>query len=104
VERDITPHAAEELVREGAEFVDVREPDELETDGRVEGAVNLPFTTFSERVAELPFGRPIVLICRSGSRSAFAADALRGAGREAYSVAGGIQAWEAGGLPVQRNT
>ena len=104
MERDITPHAAEELVREGAEFVDVREPDELDADGRLQGAVNLPFTTFSERAAELPDDRPIVLICRSGSRSAFAADALRGAGREAYSVDGGIQAWEAGGLPVERNT
>ena len=104
MERDITPHAAEELVREGAEFVDVREPAELDDDGRLPGATNVPFTEFSERAGDLPEGRPIVLICRSGSRSAFAADALRGAGLEAYSVAGGIEAWEAGGLPVERNT
>jgi rhodanese-related sulfurtransferase len=33
-----------------------------------------------------------------------AADALRASGFEAYSVDGGIVAWEAAGLPVERNT
>ena len=85
-------------------LVDVREPGELETDGRLAGAVNVPLSAFAEHAGELPEDRPIVIFCRTGSRSAFAADALRGAGREAYNVAGGIEAWEADGLPVEGNT
>ena len=102
MERDLDPRAAEAAVREGARLVDVREPDELETDGSLAGALNIPFTTFSERAGELPQEGALVFICRSGSRSAMVADAVRASGREAYNVEGGIQAWERSGLPVQR--
>jgi rhodanese-related sulfurtransferase len=101
VERDVDPRAAEALVSEGAVLVDVREPGELRTDGRIAGAQNVPLTQFSERAQELPETGALVLICRSGSRSAMAADALRVAGREAHSVSGGIEAWKAAGLPVE---
>jgi rhodanese-related sulfurtransferase len=104
VERDLDPRAAEALVRERAVLVDVREPQELEEDGRVPGATHIPFTTFTERAGELPEERALVVICRSGNRSAMVAEALRASGREAYNVAGGILAWEASGLSVQRNT
>lgn len=102
MERDLDPRAAEAAVREGALLVDVREPDELEQEGFLDDALNLPFSGFAQSAAELPDDRPIVLICRSGSRSAMAADALRVAGRDAASVEGGIQAWEQAGLPVLR--
>ena len=97
--RDLAPRAAQEL---GARIVDVREPAELDEDGRVPGAAHIPLGQLSERAAELA-GEPVVLICRSGTRSAMAADALRASGYEAYSVDGGIIAWEAAGLPVERN-
>jgi rhodanese-related sulfurtransferase len=103
VERDVTPRAAEALVREGARLVDVREREELEADGRIAGALHVPLGTLSERAAELA-GERVVLVCRSGTRSAMAADALRASGFEACSVDGGIQAWERDGLPVERNT
>ncbi len=97
--RDVDPRAAQAL---GARIVDVREAAELEEDGRVPGAVHIPLGSLSERAAELA-GEPVVLICRSGVRSAMAADALRASGFEAYSVDGGILAWERDGLPVDRN-
>jgi rhodanese-related sulfurtransferase len=99
VTRDVEPRAAQAL---GARIVDVREPAELDEDGRVPGAVHIPLGDLSQRAPELA-GEPVVLICRSGVRSAMAADALRASGFEAYSVDGGILAWEAAGLPVERN-
>ena len=102
MERDIQPRAAEALVAEGARLVDVREADELVEDGRVEGALHVPLATLAERAEELT-GERVVLICRSGARSAMAADALRASGFEAYNVDGGILAWERDGLPVERN-
>lgn len=103
MERDVTPRAAEALVREGATLVDVREASELADDGRIPGAVHIPLGELSQRAAELE-GERVVLVCRSGTRSAMAADALRASGWEAQSVDGGILAWERDGLPVDRNT
>lgn len=101
-ERDVTPRAAEALVREGARLVDVREADELVSDGRIPGAEHVPLATLSDRAADLA-GATVVLVCRSGARSALAADALRASGFEAYNVDGGILRWERDGLPVERN-
>ena len=99
MERDIQPRAAEAL---GARIVDVREQSELHEDGRIAGATHIPLGDLPGRASELA-GEPVVLICRSGVRSAMAADALRASGFEAYSVDGGILAWERDGLPVDRN-
>ena len=99
VDRDVAPRSAEALADRGI-MVDVREADELVADGRVEGAEHIPLGELSARAAELPSDRPVVLICRSGVRSAMAADALRASGFEAYSVDGGILAWGRDGLPI----
>ena len=45
-------------------------------------------------------GRPLYVICRSGSRSAHAAQALAGAGWDASNVADGMVGWQAAGLPM----
>ena len=103
MERDVSPRAAEALVAEGARLVDVREADELDADGRIEGALHIPLGDLGERAAELQ-GQRVVLVCRSGARSGMAADALRASGWEAYNVDGGILRWERDGLPVARNT
>ena len=102
MERDIQPRAAEALVARGARLVDVREDEELAADGRIEGALHIPLASLAERAGELA-GEQVVLICRSGARSAMAADALRASGFTACSVDGGILAWERAGLPVERN-
>ena len=43
----------------------------------------------------------MLVICRSGSRSARAVKALRGAGYEAYNVAGGMKAWAEAGQAIE---
>ncbi|MDQ3739829.1 MAG: rhodanese-like domain-containing protein, partial [Actinomycetota bacterium] len=76
--------------------------DELVADGRVPGAEHVPLATLPERAPDLA-GERVLLICRSGVRSALAADALRASGFDAASVDGGILRWERDGLPVDRN-
>lgn len=75
------------LAAAGARLVDVRTPQEF-ADGRVAGAVNVPFDEVMRRLAEVgPSDAPIVLYCRSGRRSAIAAEALRERGyRRVYDA------------------
>lgn len=79
--------------------VDVREPEEWAA-GHVEGSLWIPLGELQARAGELPRDRPLVIVCRSGSRSAYAADALVAAGWDASNLAGGLHAWAAAGLPL----
>ena len=83
----------------GAILVDVREPAEWAA-GHAEGARHIPLAQLGQRQRELPVGRPIITVCRSGARSARAATILAGQGREVSNLDGGMRAWAAGGLPV----
>ena len=53
-----------------------------------------------EHLAELPVDRLIVAVCRSGRRSAMAADLLSRRGYRVANLTGGMTAWAAAGLPV----
>ncbi len=63
----IDPAHARELVADGAVLIDVREPDEFAR-GHLDGAINLPLASFTERAQELP-GGPFLVYCQSGLRS-----------------------------------
>ena len=78
-------------------LIDVREPGEF-TSGHVEGAENRPLSTFD--ATALPNDRPVVLMCRSGARSAQALAKARAAGRaDVCHYRGGVIGWaEAGGM------
>ena len=83
-------------------LVDVREPHEFAT-GRIAGAESVPLATVIEAAAGWDRSRPMLLICRSGNRSGRAAAALAGMGfSNLLNLAGGMLAWEAEGLPVER--
>jgi molybdopterin-guanine dinucleotide biosynthesis protein A/rhodanese-related sulfurtransferase len=82
----------------GPYLVDVRNPDEYEA-GHVPGAVLLPLPELADRWQEVPEGE-VLVICRTGARSAKAVDALNGAGRTTVNVAGGTMAWIDAGHPV----
>jgi rhodanese-related sulfurtransferase len=81
------------------EFVDVREDDEWEA-GHMDGARHIPLRELSGRLGELPTGRPIVAVCRSGSRSATAVRGLRQLGYDAENLDGGVTAWSKAGFPL----
>jgi rhodanese-related sulfurtransferase len=84
----------------GALIIDVRERREFES-LRAPGAVLLPLAEFVARHADLPRDRPLLLMCRSGSRSLRATMFLmqQGFGNVA-NVDGGMNAWRNAGLPV----
>ena len=87
---------------EGAQLVDVREPEEWAETGIPQGAVLVPLGDLESRAdSELAADRPVYVICRSGNRSQTGSDMLVGLGfAEVYNVDGGINAWLAAGLPV----
>lgn len=82
-------------------IVDVRARTEWEA-GHLPGAVHIPLQELEERWDELPAGRPLVMQCQGGGRSAIAASLLRARGiAEVENLAGGYSAWVAAGLPVE---
>ena len=95
---EVDPSAGQAMVEGGATLLDVRHPEEWEA-GHAPDAVLVPLDQLGDRYTELPTDRAIVVICRSGARSAKATEALVGAGYEAVNLAGGMKAWVAEGLP-----
>ena len=86
---------------DGALIVDVREPDEWAA-GHIPGATLIPLGELPSRQGELARDQPIVVVCRSGNRSAEGRDILLAAGFEAVtSVQGGMTDWTTAGLPVE---
>jgi rhodanese-related sulfurtransferase len=97
---EIAAAEAAEEIADGALVVDVREPVEWDA-GHIAGAVLIPLGELGTRVGELPRDRRMVIVCRTGSRSAYAADALHGAGYDVVNLRGGLFAWAAGSRPLE---
>jgi DMSO/TMAO reductase YedYZ molybdopterin-dependent catalytic subunit/rhodanese-related sulfurtransferase/glyoxylase-like metal-dependent hydrolase (beta-lactamase superfamily II) len=95
----VSARAANALVEAGAVILDVREPAEWQS-GHVPGAVLIPMGEVQARRGELATDSRIVVVCRSGGRSAVITDALRAHGHDAVNLTGGMCAWTAAGLPV----
>ena len=80
--------------------VDVRAAGERQQK-RIPGSVGIPLTRLAERLSELPAGRQILVHCAGGYRSSIAASLLQHHGfAQVAEIAGGINAWEAGSLPL----
>ena len=98
---EITPRQARELLAGGrAQLVDVREQHEWDA-GRVAGARHVELERLAARAETIDKARPVIFLCRLGTRSAMATQAFRVAGYEAYSMAGGLQRWHDEGLPLE---
>lgn len=102
--------ATEKAMQENSHLlIDVREPEEF-VQGHLEGAINVPRGVLEFRTdANYPGvvekltdkTAKIILYCRSGGRSALAAQSLTKMGYQSVmSMAGGFMAWEAAKLPV----
>jgi rhodanese-related sulfurtransferase len=85
-----------------ARIVDVRERDEWDA-GHIEGAVHVPLAEVPQRLDELTAqddGEPLVVVCRSGGRSARAVAWLVRNGVDATNLDGGMGAWAGAGRPM----
>jgi rhodanese-related sulfurtransferase len=99
-ELEVEPRRAAEMQREGAQIVDVREPHEYEA-GHIAGDRHVPLALLTDAADTLDRDRPVVFVCRVGGRSGMAAQVFRGAGFDAWSLAGGLLEWQADGLPLE---
>jgi len=100
---EISPKEAQARVRNGAYLVDVREQHEWD-EVHAQGAQLIPLSEFVGRYAELPKESEIVVICRSGARSAQAVQFLEQQGYRASNLEGRTLRWLEEGLPVERRT
>ncbi|MBP7213753.1 MAG: rhodanese-like domain-containing protein [Anaerolineaceae bacterium] len=81
-------------------FLDVREPDEW-NEFHIDWATLIPLGELEKRASELPKDKNIIVVCRSGNRSAQGRDILLKAGFESVtSMAGGMNEWRSQGNPV----
>jgi len=100
----LTPHQAQQWIREEAYVVDVREPYEYAM-GHLPGAVNIPLGRFVGEVDKLPKDRKLVVVCVSGGRSSQASKYLVGRGfakEKVGNLEGGTYGWISAGFEVER--
>lgn len=101
--RKATVLEATQLINQGKTVVlDVRSAEDF-AGGHIRGALNLPVQDLLRRLGELEKSRNknIVVVCQSGVQSARACAQLDKAGfKETRSLAGGLAAWQAQGLPL----
>ena len=98
---DVSPDGVRERHEAGEiQLIDVREPYEWDA-GRVSGARHIELERVASQAATIDKDKPVVFYCRLGARSGMAANAFRRAGYDAYSMDGGITAWDEKGLPLE---
>lgn len=88
--------------RDDVLLLDVREQWEYD-EGHIPGVTLIPMNEVASRLSEIPTDKEVIVTCRSGNRSGQVADFLRAQGFDnVHNMQGGIIAWEAAGLPVDR--
>jgi rhodanese-related sulfurtransferase len=100
----ISPGAAVQLMNNNDDvvFLDVRESGET-TNGKITKAIQIPVGSVKERVAELKKHKdsPVVVYCKTGTRSSIACNALISNGfSNVYNLSGGIISWQEAHLPI----
>ena len=95
---------ATRLINDGAVVLDVRDGTEYAA-GHLANSRNIPVADIDKRAAELPAGKPVVVVCATGSRAARAASVLRKSGRaDVFCLDGGLAGWQQAGLPVVKKS
>ncbi len=93
---------SEEMVDKPAFLLDVREASEVEADGYIEGAVNIPVREVLNNLDKLPaLDEPIVIYCASGHRGAMVMSSLKLLGyTNVRNLGGGLGGWKKANLAV----
>lgn len=100
---DAQPEVMSADLPTGIFLLDVREDDEWVA-GHAPEAVHVRLGELSARTDEIPRDQEVYVICRSGARSAYAAQALAGAGWNTVNVADGMTGWAVAGRPMISET
>lgn len=90
------------LSNDSVQLLDVRTPEEF-AEGHIEDATNLNVydkNFIEEAMKSLDSSKPVAVYCRSGKRSADAAQKLSEKGFKVINLKGGILAWKANNLPI----
>ena len=97
---EINVSQASDLRAQGAFILDVRQPEEW-TQVHIPGATLIPLGDLPNRLNEVPKDKEVVVVCRTGHRSAQGRDILKNAGfTKVTSMAGGVTQWQTAGLPI----
>ncbi len=103
--KTISPLDATQLInREDALVLDVREDNEYQQ-GHIVNSLHIPLSLIDKRMGELEKhrSRPIIVGCRTGSRSGHVCGMLSKNGFEkVFNLGGGIMAWEGANLPLSK--
>ena len=108
----VSPEEAQKDAGGDALILDVREPAELESTGRIPGGLNVPrgiletradpaLETAETRLCGVRDGGRVHVLCASGGRAALAADTLNRMGYDARLIEGGFGGWKKAGLSVE---
>jgi rhodanese-related sulfurtransferase len=104
IEEALPPEVQGEIESGAVALIDTRDPERFEK-GRIAGAANVPAGAngSEQAIAEASAGKPALLYCGTGNRSARAADALTNEhGVDGVrSLVGGIKLWDDLGMPVE---
>jgi rhodanese-related sulfurtransferase len=98
---DLSPARVAELLTDGAQVIDVREPYEREAGRIPDDSAHIEMDRLGDEAGSVDRERPVVFYCRTGSRSLLAAQAFAAAGYDAHNLDGGLKAWVADGLPLE---
>lgn len=97
---EISVAEAAKKFEQGAFVLDVRQPEEW-AQFHIDKTTLIPLGDLSNRLAEVPKDKEVVVVCRTGNRSAQGRDILLKAGfTRVTSMAGGVTQWQVDGLPV----
>ncbi len=103
--KSVTPQEATRLINhDQAVILDIREDREFQG-GHIVNSIHIPMGMVNKRLADLEKhkDKPIIVGCRSGSRSASTCNVLSKNGFEkVYNLGGGIMAWEGASLPLSK--
>lgn len=105
IARDINADTFQKgLQEEGIQLVDVRTSSEYK-DGHISGSrlLDIYQENFAQEIGKLDKAKPVYVYCRSGGRSGQAMAMMKKMGfNEVYNLAGGMNAWQAAGKPVEK--
>lgn len=84
------------------QLVDVREPIELERQGMIDTAINIPLDSLRDRLSELEADKPTFVYCARGLRGYVAAMILENSGfSKLHNLGGGFLTWKKMGMEIK---